>query len=271
MRKTTFQRVTTNRILEAAPDLKYVAFYRREEDRLNACMRNYADRSFVYVMTAMHEGKEYYLYAGKSKAQYARHLMHSKKLAYDHIYLFESEPEHLAENETAVIRELAPLFNRKSNPRAEQYKRLFAIDYDSEMDRNMISHYLEKYSRYEKKGLFGFAFPVPFFTALEKMAAAENCNCSEWLQRMLEKELGQRIEEELSFASDLKTNLTTTKEFGKQHQRSQEQAKQYFHQKNRVPGAVKVGRDWVLPRDTRFPVDLRGKRKKAKENMEKAV
>lgn len=38
MRKTTFQRVITNRIQEAAPKLKYVAFYHREEERLNACM-----------------------------------------------------------------------------------------------------------------------------------------------------------------------------------------------------------------------------------------
>lgn len=34
MRKTTYQRVTTKRIQEAAPELKYVALYHRDEERL---------------------------------------------------------------------------------------------------------------------------------------------------------------------------------------------------------------------------------------------
>lgn len=122
MRKTTFQRVTMKRILEAAPDLKYVAFYHREEECLNACMMNYEKRSFVYVMTSMYEGKEYYLYVGKSKAQYARNLTHSKKFEYDFIYLYECEPEQLGNCERAVIKALAPLFNRSHNPKLEQYK-----------------------------------------------------------------------------------------------------------------------------------------------------
>ena len=45
MRKTTYQRVTTKRIQEAAPELKYVALYHRDEERLNACMMNYEGRS----------------------------------------------------------------------------------------------------------------------------------------------------------------------------------------------------------------------------------
>ena len=119
MRKTTFQRVITNRIQEAAPKLKYVAFYHREEERLNACMRDYADRSFVYVLSAVHKEKEYFLYVGKTKAQYARCLTHSKQYANDHIYLFECAPEQLDDCEKAVIRELQPLFNRAHNPKAE--------------------------------------------------------------------------------------------------------------------------------------------------------
>ena len=55
-----------------------------------------------------------------------------------------------------------------------------------------------------------------------------------------------------------KTNLITTRVYGKQNGKSPEQIKQYLHQKNRLPGAVKVGRDWVIPQDTRFPEDLRG-------------
>ena len=40
------------------------------------------------------------------------------------------------------------------------------------------------------------------------------------------------------------------------HGKSQEQVKQYCHG-NRIDGAVRIGRDWVIPRDSRFPEDHR--------------
>ena len=70
MGKITFQRLTTKRIQRVAPHLKFVAFYHAQEDRLNACMRDYANRSFVYILSSMYKGEEYFLYAGKTKAQY---------------------------------------------------------------------------------------------------------------------------------------------------------------------------------------------------------
>ena len=103
--KVTFQRLTTKRILAVAANLKFIAFYHKDEERLNACMQDYGDRSFVYVLSALHEGKECFLYVGKSKAQYARCLNHSRQFAYDHIYLFECVPEQLVEAEKAVIRD----------------------------------------------------------------------------------------------------------------------------------------------------------------------
>lgn len=261
MRKTTFQRATTRRILEAAPNLKYIAFYHGSEDRLNACMRDYADRSFVYVLTALHEGREYFLYAGKSRAQYSRHLTHTKKYEYDNIYLFECEPEFLSESETAVIRELTPLFNRASNPNAERIKLLLGIDYDAQQNSEKIRHYLELYSRYENVGLFGFALPVAVFAALEEEATATGCSCSEMLLRILEKSLDKKIAGKLEERISMETNLISAKEYGFLHNRSVEQVKQYLHQKNRLPGALRVGRDWVIARDAQFPEDHRGKRK----------
>ena len=275
MRKTTFQRVTTKRIQEAAPDLKYVAFYHRDEERLNACMMNYENRSFVYVMTAMYEGKEYYLYVGKSKAQYARHLTHSKKFEYDNIYLFECmEPERLSECEKAVIIALAPLFNRSCNPKLEQIKLLLDINYDATYDAQTIQSYLKKHSDYETLGLFGFALPAAVFLALEKEAAEQGCNCSEWLLKLLEKQLGKKITAELNRGENLETNLVTAKSFGDQHERSVEQAKQYLRKKGRIEGGIKLGRDWLMPRDARLPEDLRGKRKtprKRKVDVEKCT
>lgn len=261
MAKISFQRLTTKRIQMAAPWLRYAAFYHAEEDRLSACMRDYADRSFVYILSSMHEGEEYFLYVGKSKAQYARYLAHAKKYAYDHIYLFECEPGFLAESEAAVIAELCPIFNRKNNPLAQGIYSLLEIDYDAKQDKEMIRYYLERYARYRNTGLYGFALPVVVFSALKKMAGEEKRTCSELIQEILEKELKDKIEKELEHlnSAEGKTNLITAKSYGKQHEKSTEQIKQYLRQANRLPGSAKIGRDWVLPQDTRFPEDLRGK------------
>lgn len=98
------------------------------------------------------------------------------------------------------------------------------------------------------------------FSALEEKAVEENRTCSEMIQVILEERLEVGIAAKLEGAESVtdETNLITTKVYGKQNGKSPEQIKQYLHQKNRLPGAVKVGRDWVIPQDTRFPEDLRG-------------
>jgi hypothetical protein len=260
MRKTTYQRVTTKRIQEAAPELKYVALYHRDEERLNACMMNYEGRSFVYVLTSMYEGKEYYLYVGKSKAAYSRQLTHAKKYEYDFIYLYECEPERLTDCERATIMALAPLFNRSCNPKLEQIKLLLDIDYDATYDAQTIQAYLKKLSDYETLGLFGFALPAYVFLALEKEASKQDCTCSEWMLKLLEKQLGKKIMVELDQGAMLETNLVSAQEYGNQYERSVEQAKVYCKNK-RVAGCAKIGRDWLIPSDAKLPEDRRGKRK----------
>ena len=260
MAKITFQRQTTRRVLAAAPQLKFVAFYHGTEDRLNACMRDYADRSFVYLLSAMYEGEEYFLYVGKSKAQYARCLTHSKKYAYDHIYLFECEPEYLTESETAVIKELTPIFNRANNPETKRMD-LLQIDYKAVQSAETIQAYLRRYAYYKRKGLYGFALSGAVFAALERAAASKGCNCSDMLQQILEEHLNKMIMEELDQEEAKETNLTTTKDYALQHERSQEQIKQYLHQKGRIAGALRIGRDWVFPEDTEFPASIYRKSK----------
>lgn len=259
--KSTFQRLTTNRIKSVAPDLRYVAFYHRDEEGLNSYMKNYEDRSFVYVMTSMYKGKEYYLYVGKSKAQYSRHLANSKKFAHDHIFLYECmEPERLTDCERATIIALAPLFNRAHNPRIEQIKLLLDIDYDATYDAQTIQSYLKKLSDYETLGLFGFALPAAVFLALEKEAVEQGCTCSEWMLKLLEKQLDKKITAELNRGEILETNLVSAQEYGNQYERSVEQAKVYCKNK-RVEGGAKIGRDWLIPRDAKLPEDRRGERK----------
>ena len=73
--------------------------------------------------------------------------------------------------------------------------------------------------------------------------------------------MDKKITVELDREEMLETNLVSAKEYGRQYELSVEQAKQYFHQKGRVPGAVKHGRDWLIPRDAGRPEDLRGKRR----------
>lgn len=261
MSKANFQRLTTKRIQAVAPDLKFLAFYHGSEERLNACMRDYASRSIVYILSSVHDGQEYYLYAGQSRNQYTRCLSHSKKYEFDHIYLFECGPEFLTSSEKAVIRELTPLFNRDDNPEAQRFADLLHIDYDAKQDAEMIQCLLHRYSNYHKQGLFGFELPVALFDALEREATYSGRTTSEMLQMILEQEFIQRGTIDLDHVERMDTNLTTTKGYGLQHQRSCEQVKQYLHQENRVPGAARVGRDWVIARDAKFPTDRRGERK----------
>ena len=255
----TFQRRTAARVREVAPALRFVAFYHRDEERLNACMHEYAGRSFVYILSATYNGEEYFLYVGKTKTQYARCLTHSKKYAYMNIYLFECTPKDLTESESAVIRLLCPLFNRHHNPCAERYKMLLEIDYEAVQDAAMIQQYLERLSEYRKTGLFGFSLPHSVFAALEKEAQAHACNCSDYLLQILEKDLNQKITEQAKDSSRITadTNLITAKQYGKLHGRSREQVKAYLLQQDRIPGTAKIGRDWVIPRDAKFPEDRR--------------
>lgn len=245
MCKITFQRSTTKRIQLVAPNLRFVAFYHAKEKRLNACMRDYADRSFVYILSSIYAEEEYFLYVGKSKAQYARCLTHPKNYAYDHIYLFECDPEFLSESETAVIAELCPLFNRAHNPMADRLNKILKINYESKQNEETIRHYLKQYATYKRIGLFGFALPAAIFSALAKRAEDNNCTCSAMLQRILEETLGDNIVSALedTESTPQKTNLVTTKVYAKQNRKSTEQIKQYLHQMNRLPGAAKIGRD----------------------------
>ena len=261
MATMTFQRRTTKRVLEVAPHLKFVAFYHREEDRLNACMRDYGGRSFVYIFSSCYKNQEYYLYVGKSKAQYSRCLAHSKKYEYDYIYLFECEPEWLGESERAVIRSLSPIFNRNNNPNADRIRALLAINYDAVHNREAIEQYLHRYANYKKLGLFGFALPVVLYTALEEKAAQQGCNCGELVHRILEQTILKEGKMDLDNVSDIKTNLVTTKSFANSHACSQEQVKQYLQQQDRMPGTVKIGRVWLIPYDMKLPEALRAKRR----------
>jgi hypothetical protein len=170
------------------------------------------------------------------------------------------EPERLAEFERAVITALAPLFNRSCNPKLEQIKLLLDIDYDAAFDAQTIQSYLKKLSDYGTLGLFGFALPASVFLALEKEAAEQDCTCSEWLLKLLEKQLDKKITAELDQGEMLETNLVSAQEYGNQYERSVEQAKVYCKNK-RVAGCAKIGRDWLIPSDAKLPEDRRGKRK----------
>lgn len=85
------------------------------------------------------------------------------------------------------------------------------------------------------------------------------------LQQILEEHLNKMIMKELDKDTFKETNLTTTKSYALQYGKSQEQIKQYLHKKGRIAGAFKVGRDWVIPQDTRFPESVYRKKQKAEE------
>ena len=124
---------------------------------------------------------------------------------------------------------------------AERLGRILEIDYMSKQDGEMIRSYLERYARYKKAGLFGFALPIAVFSALEKKAKEENCTCSEMVQMILETLLRNEIVENLNKTeSAAETNLVTAKVYAGKNRKSTEQIKQYLHQKNRLPGVAKI-------------------------------
>lgn len=259
MGKPNFQGVVISRVTNVAPDLRYIAYYAAEDTRTNACMNGYADRAFVYILTITYNGNEHFLYVGKSKAQYSRFIAHLKNYAFDYIYLFECELEHLTKSEAAVIRELRPLLNQNHNPDAKHNKQFLGVKTGCPQDLDTIHCYLQRREQYAPSGLYGFSLPPAIFSVLEKRAHNTGYTCSEFIQKMLESAFPQEITETLTHpqAEYVHTNLISVKEFGLIHGRSREQTKQYLHN-NRLPG-LKVGRDWVLPKDSRFPVDRRRK------------
>ena len=152
------------------------------------------------------------------------------------------------------------MFNRSHNSNLERIKLLLEIDYNATNDAQTIQSYLQKISTYESLGLFGFALPVAVFLALEKEAVEHECNCSEWLLHIHEKQLDKRITVELERGEKIETNLVSAKSYGNQHERSVGQAKQYC-KKGRVEGGIKLGWDWLIPRDAKLPENLHGKRR----------
>lgn len=110
-------------------------------------------------------------------------------------------------------------------------------------------------------GLFGFALPVVLYTALEDAAAEAGCSCGELVFQILENQLLRYGKMDLDHVQYMETNLVSAEGYGDIHSRSQEQVKQYLHQKGRMPGTVKIGRDWIIPIDMKFPEDRRGKRR----------
>lgn len=263
MGKPNFQSTTISRVITAAPELKYIAFYHADETPIKSCMTGYKDRSLVYILTVKHAESEVYLYAGKSHSQYSRFLMHLKNYAFDNIFLFECAEEHLLASEAAVIRELKPLLNRNHNPEAEHNKQFLGICFDGPQDEKRIQCYLDMRERYAPVGLYGFSLPPAIFSVMVKKAAELNCNCSELLQKILEKTYKNEIAEDLCCARDtIRTNLITAKSYGALHGRSREQIKQYLNQGNRVLGTAKIGRDWVILDEAKFPKDLRRKLQK---------
>ena len=109
------------------------------------------------------------------------------------------------------------------------------------------------------------------YLALEREAASNGCTCSELVQRIMEKKLGSKIADALESGEYVETNLDRTKDYANRHEKSAEQIKQYMHQKGRVSGAFRIGRDWVVPRDTEFPEDLRGRPKCRKVSEKEAL
>lgn len=248
------------RIQALSQSLKFIARYDATENSINNCMHMYDTRSFIYLLTSDFEGDEYCIYVGQTKSQYARFIAHIKNFEFDHIYLFECNPDELSENEALTIGELKPLYNCKLNPMATRYQQIFNIEYKKPKTKSVIHEHLRLKKLYDCFGLYGFSLNPAVFSMLEKKAVENCCNCSEMLQLILEKYFPEDISNSLKTAQYVPdTNLATTIEYAKNHGCSRESIKQFLREKDRICGAKQIGRDWVLPRDAHFPEDRRKK------------
>lgn len=247
----------TEQIIKVAPELQFVAAYNADDPQLQASMRMYEKRCFVYVLMLQLERREACIYVGKTQFQYARLLQHKTKFAFDRIYLYECEKEALKRCEASVIRLLKPLFNQLHNPMCVRYNRVLDLDPEDSNDKEKIKNYFDLWDQYCKSGLYGFALPPEIYSVLEREAETHDNTISEELTFILEAFFSEEIADELKKQKEIKrTNLITTIEYGELYGKSQEQIKQYLQQEGRLSGQ-KIGRDWVVIDSDKFPEDKR--------------
>ena len=242
---------------KSVPKLSFTAYYESDDPMLNASMRSYKKRAFVYVLAFDFNDQEEYIYVGQSVFQYARMLQHIVNFTFNRVYLFECDAADLDECEAAVIRLLKPLFNRQHNPEAIRYHRILNIEYDVPQTEEITLRYLKQWEEYRSLGLYGFAIPPILFALFKKDTIAHGRTVSQEMTALLEA----LYAEEISDSADIEiqmTNLVTTGGFGAIHGKSQEQIKQYLHQDNRLAGQ-KIGNTWLIPDDELFPDDRREK------------
>lgn len=260
MSKTKAVSTLAARVMEVAPELNYVATYNAEDPQMKACLQLYKKRPFVYVLTIQLTNREACIYVGKSRAQYERILQHRATYAFDKIYLFECDSSALKQSEAAVIRLLEPIFNKQHNPKYMRYERVLQIDHSTLDCRETVVHYLECWDAYCSFGLYGFALPPAIYHVLKQEAQANDLTVSEKLTEILEAFFSDDlvVETDCVDHSKRKTNLVTTEEYAAIHHKSREQIKQYLNAGGRL-GGVKLGRDWVIIDDEKFPEDRRKK------------
>lgn len=261
MTKPTFESLLISRITKIAPSLKFTGQYRAAEEFVTSCMLCYKNRSFVYVLTSIIRNKEYCIYVGQTSLQSARFASHIKKTEFTRIYLFECDKNDLNSSERLIIEELKPIYNLKNNPCAVRYKDIIKIDYSTYKDFEKIQKDIQMKEKYETIGLYGFALSSSIYSFLKTKSVENNCTCSEVLQQILENIFTADISKEFQSNSENKqTNLTTINNYAESHRHSRESIKQFLNgNPHRIPGAQKLGRDWILPFDAPFPSDKRKK------------
>ena len=147
------------------------------------------------------------------------------------------------------------------NPLAKRYKTILDLDYALLTKEGKLERDLELYDQYSKGSLFGFNLNPAIFNVIKKKADENKCTCSEMLQTILEGLYPEEISNELKSDSEfLHTNLVTTNEYAEIHGTIRESIKQFLNANpDRIPGALKLGRDWILPADSPYPSDKRKK------------
>lgn len=242
-------------------ELKFVGVYPTDESSFNACMQIFKNRSFIYILALREENEIQCLYVGKSQSQYARMLDHQKNFDFDVVLLYECEKDILSKCEKQVIELLTPIYNIEHNPKAQVFRNLLGIKSESKHNRENTIKYMEAYETYNKMGTYCYALPAWLNFVVESLAKENNVSANEQLRNMLESMLDQKvILDAINTPIDKLScvNFLSVNEYANLYGKSPEQIKQYLH-KERIVGAVKWGRDWIISQDAEYPEDKRRK------------
>lgn len=247
------------RVKELVPETRFVARYEATDKELSTILKQYRNTSFLYLLVSNWENEKCIIYVGKSINQYNRMLNHKKKYEYDEIYLFYVPMRIQSQAESRLIEELHPLYNKACNEKRKELEKI-GIRQEGYKSQEKILEDIRVLVSSQKMQHMIFYLPCKYAMALRRESEKRKETTNEILEKILDEFLPEESwREEIKMGmgqSDRIPELLTTKEYAKLHHKSVEQIKVHCRN-NRIAGAYKFERDWLIPCGAPYPEDAR--------------